>query len=442
MHIRPRTEPFVLFFGDLFLWVASLWITLFLRGFSPPARELFFLHLVPFLLIFILWAMVFFISDLYKSPTLLSNQKITRSLFNAQITNSIIAIFFFYFIPYFLITPKTILFIDLIVSFLCVNLWRLFIAPRIKNGKRKEAILIGSGADVTLLLNEVNTNHRYNFVLHQMDTFVFEDVLSAIKERDVRAVIIDTRAKDVGRITPQLYDLLFADVTFLDIHDFFEEVFGHIPLTLLHDNWFIENITTTSKNFYDTFKRGMDVAVSIILGLITLIFYPFIIGAIYFEDRGAPFIKQVRVGKSFQPIELYKFRSMDKNEGVSVESESKNRITRVGAFLRKTRLDEIPQLWNVLRGDISLIGPRPELFDAVKYYSEHIPYYMSRLLIVPGLSGWAQIYHDAHPHHTTDITETKNKLSYDLYYIKNRSIFLDLKIALKTLKTLVSHSGR
>ena len=107
--------------------------------------------------------------------------------------------------------------------------------------------------------------------------------------------------------------------------------------------------------------------------------------------------------------------------------EAAPRITRVGAFLRNTRLDELPQLWNVLRGDISLVGPRPETPALVKLYEKEIPYYSIRSLIKPGLSGWAQIYHQEHPHHGVAVSETKVKLSYDLYYIKNRSFCLILK---------------
>ena len=119
-----------------------------------------------------------------------------------------------------------------------------------------------------------------------------------------------------------------------------------------------------------------------------------------------------------------------------------NRVTRVGNLLRKTRLDEFPQLWNVLKGDISLIGPRPEFPDAVKHYTDEIPYYNVRHLIKPGLSGWAQIYQEQHPHHGVDTFRTADKLSYDLYYIKNRSFLLDIKIALRTVKTLASIAGR
>ena len=116
-------------------------------------------------------------------------------------------------------------------------------------------------------------------------------------------------------------------------------------------------------------------------------------------------------------------------------------ITRVGKFLRKLRIDELPQLLNVLRGDLSLIGPRPELPELVRVYEKEIPYYNIRHLIKPGLSGWAQLYHENHPHYRANVSETKVKLSYDLYYIKNRSFFLDLKIALKTIKVLLSRSG-
>jgi lipopolysaccharide/colanic/teichoic acid biosynthesis glycosyltransferase len=118
-----------------------------------------------------------------------------------------------------------------------------------------------------------------------------------------------------------------------------------------------------------------------------------------------------------------------------------NKVTKVGSFLRKTRIDELPQLWNVVRGDISLIGPRPEFPDPVLHYAEQIPYYNIRHAIKPGLSGWAQIYGE-HPHHGIGVEETRNKLSYDLYYIKHRSFFLDLKIAFRTIKVLITFVGR
>ncbi len=131
------------------------------------------------------------------------------------------------------------------------------------------------------------------------------------------------------------------------------------------------------------------------------------------------------------------------NDDANWEKENENRVTRVGRFLRKARIDELPQLWNVLKGDLSLIGPRPEFQVPVEKYTREIPYYNVRHLIQPGLSGWAQIYHDEHPHHgdPDNIRKTKDKLSYDLYYIQHRSLALDVKIALRTLQTLLSRSG-
>jgi len=148
------------------------------------------------------------------------------------------------------------------------------------------------------------------------------------------------------------------------------------------------------------------------------------------------------VGQNNHLIRIMKFRTMtNANDGAKWGGGNVNKVTRIGSFLRKSRIDELPQLWNVLKGDISLIGPRPEFPDPVRHYEKEIPYYAVRHIIKPGLSGWAQIYGE-HPHHGVDVDVTKNKLSYDLYYIKNRSFLLDLKIALKTLKTLILFVGK
>jgi len=210
----------------------------------------------------------------------------------------------------------------------------------------------------------------------------------------------------------------------------------------LRYNWFLENISTSPSPLYDFLKRLMDIILSFVLGIISLLAYPFVYIAIKFEDGGALFIIQERIGKNNQPIRIMKFRTMTGNDnGMYVSGVTTLRETRVGAFLRKTRIDELPQLWNVLQGHLSLIGPRPELPALVKKYEAEIPYYNIRHLIKPGLSGWAQIYHDNHPHHAEAVLATKEKLSYDLYYIENRSFFVDLKIALRTLQKLVSRSG-
>jgi lipopolysaccharide/colanic/teichoic acid biosynthesis glycosyltransferase len=127
----------------------------------------------------------------------------------------------------------------------------------------------------------------------------------------------------------------------------------------------------------------------------------------------------------------------DEADGISKDPH----ITKVGSFIRKLRIDELPQIWSVIKGDMSLIGPRPEVPSLVKQYESQISFYNIRHLIKPGLSGWAQLYHTDPPKTAADEEKTRRKLSYDLYYIKNRSFMLDLKIALKTIKALLSRSG-
>ncbi|MCH7870612.1 MAG: sugar transferase, partial [Planctomycetes bacterium] len=159
----------------------------------------------------------------------------------------------------------------------------------------------------------------------------------------------------------------------------------------------------------------------------------FVAFAIILEDNGSVLYTAERIGKNGKHIYLIKFRSMSESQ--------EETITYVGRFLRATRIDELPQLWAVLRGDLSLIGPRPEIPCLVELYEQNIPYYNVRHLIKPGLSGWAQIHQGNPPKFGVQYDETELKLSYDFYYIKNRSLLVDLKIALLTVKTLLSRSG-
>ena len=188
--------------------------------------------------------------------------------------------------------------------------------------------------------------------------------------------------------------------------------------------------------------RLMDIIIATPLFIFSLVLYPFVYLAIKLEDGGSVFITQERVGEKDRLFKMYKFRSMTGNDSGNYKRGSTElRVTKVGAFLRKSRIDELPQLLTVIMGEQSLVGPRPELPALVEEYRKEIPYYDIRHSIKPGMSGWAQIYHENHPHHGTAVELTRGKLSYDLYYIKNRSFILDLKIALKTIRTLLSRVG-
>ncbi|MEI6528133.1 MAG: exopolysaccharide biosynthesis polyprenyl glycosylphosphotransferase [bacterium] len=449
MLVLNKKEPWLLFLGDIVIFVLSLWLTLGLRYLALPSLDLFADHLVPYAALFLLWALAFFIAGLYEKHTVMMNYKLPGLIFRTQVINSVLAIIFFYFIPYFGITPKTILFIYLVVSFLLFFIWRMY-GQRIFGLKvREPAILVGSGEEMHLLLDEVNNNPRYNFQfishidLDKIAGFDLQkDVIEKIYSEGVSVVAIDLQHEKIGPMLPHLYNLLFSKIQFVDIHKVYEDIFDRVPLSLIKYNWFLENISLAPSMTSDILKRLIDLVISVFFGLISLIVYPFVYLAIKIEDGGSLFIIQNRIGRNNLPVKILKFRTMSFNDNGEDGGKKGNQITRVGSFLRKSRIDELPQLWNVIKGDLSLIGPRPELPDLAKKYEQQIPYYNVRHLIKPGLSGWAQLYHENHPHHDANVEETKNKLSYDLYYVKNRSFGLDLEIALKTIKTLLSRSGK
>lgn len=446
MSISNKREALILFLGDVAIFVSALWLTLFLRYGGIPKPGVFQDHLIPFSIIFFLWVLVFFIAGLYEKHTTILKSRLPNLLSRVQAVNSVVAVLFFYLVPYFGITPKTNLFIYLVISFLSVLGWRLYVSASPGFRRREKAILIGSGEEMEELKNEVNQNPKYSIyfvsAVNLEDPKVIDlekEVLAPVFSEGVSAVVIDLKNDRVGPVLPKLYKLIFSRVRFIDMYKVYEDIFDRIPLSLLNYKWFLENISRSAHAGYDFLKRFMDVAISLTLGIISLILYPLIALAIKLEDSGPVFIVQERVGKGNNIIKLAKFRSMRKNDSGVWPVKGDGWTTKVGRFLRDTRLDELPQLWSVLKGDISLIGPRPDIIDLGRKLAEEIPYYTVRNLIEPGLSGWAQIRQDTPPH---SVEETKLRLSYDFYYIKNRSFMLDLRIALQTIKTLLSRSGR
>jgi len=448
MTIVNKREPLLLLLGDIVFFYVALWVTLFVRYIEVPSKDALLAHAVPFSILFFVWVVFFYIAGLYEKHTMFLRNKLPTTILNTQIINSLVAVLFFYAVPLFGIAPKTNLFIYLIVSFGLILLWRLVLFPKIFFQKKKyAAMLIGSGEELKALKHEVNENSRYGFSfvrtvdVHDLDTIDFKtDILDVVYQEGVALFVVDMKDPAVLPIVPQLYNLIFNGVQFIDKHKVYESIFDRIPLSIIGYSWFIENISSKSHIVYDTFKRIMDVFVASVLGMVSLCLYPFIAFAIWLEDRGPAIIVQERIGQGSCRFFLVKFRSMTRNEdrGGWV-GETDNQITRVGAFLRKTRLDELPQLWNVLKGDMSLIGPRPDIIGNFELLSREVPYYTIRNVVKPGLSGWAQTHQDVVPH---SIEETKERLAYDLYYIKNRSFILDIKIGLQTIGTLLSRVGR
>ncbi|MCK5286109.1 MAG: exopolysaccharide biosynthesis polyprenyl glycosylphosphotransferase [Candidatus Pacebacteria bacterium] len=449
MLILNKKEPILLFIGDILFFTISLWITLTIRQSQIPSYQVFLDHLIPFSYLFFIWVLVFFIAGFYERKALINHRDFFSEIFVAQIINSIIAFIFFYLLPIFGLAPKTIIFIYLVVSLILILIWRVYIIALLGIKRKLDAILIGRGKEMKQLKREVNNNSWYNlkFVisldLDEHPEIDFQkEIMNPIFENKISTIVLDLKDEQLQKHIPHFYNLIFSKIKFLDIHEIYEDVFDKIPLSLIHYNWFLENVNSSQKRIYMMIKRTMDIVIALPLAIISLIFYPFVYLLLKIEGRGPIFYFPERIGRNNGIIKLIKFRTMTQTPTDGGEwGKDQNKVTKVGAFLRKWRIDELPQLWNVLRGDISLIGPRPEFVSAVERYEEEIPHYGIRHLITPGLSGWAQIYQKEAPHHETDIKLTTEKLSYDLFYIKNRSFLIDLKIALKTVKTLFSRSG-
>lgn len=442
MTTDRKKEGVLLFLGDILFFITALWTTLALRYFAPPDGDIFYTHLTPFSFLFIVWVIVFFIAGLYDKHTVIFKRKLPSVILNAQIVNMILAAVFFFFIPYFGITPKTNLFIYLFISFIFIVFWRLYLFPSFESKRKQNALLIASGREMLELKGEVNNNDRYNFCfkssldINSVDEKGLEEYLrERIRENNISMVVADTSNDKVSSAIPLLYHLTFIQsrFKFLDFQKMYENIFDRVPLSLVKYNWFLSNVSRLPKVTHDLVKRFIDIIFSIALGVPSLLVYPFVIAAVKFGDKGPIFFIQERIGRDNRPIYIFKFRSMSIYE--------KEKVTKVGNILRRTRIDELPQLWNVLKGDLSLIGPRPEMPHFAKLYEKEIPYYNIRHFVQPGLSGWAQIHHNKPPKFSAQYDETREKLSYDIYYIKNRSLFLDLYIALKTIKTLFSRTG-
>lgn len=446
----PTKGMLPLIVGDLIAYIFSLILTLTIRYRAIPGQALLAIHLSSFSILFIIFLLVSFSAGLYDREAAIIRGKIYSLLARVQALNVVIGIIFFYFAPVS-IAPKANLLIFFIISTTFLYLWRIVMYPVVSITRRRGAIMVGVGEDVQDLVDEVNSSHRYSLVFRETvaPKSSAEDTASAInaavQNTGATIIVADLHNPAVEATMPFLYSLIFAGIQVIDGSRLYESVFDRIPLSMVGERWLVENSSTAlgTRRIYDIIKRVMDIILASILGVISLLVYPFVYLAIKLDDGNGMFVTQKRVGKNGMPIDIAKFRSMTSNDaGVyGANGKSEQKVTRVGHVIRLTRVDELPQLWSVIKGEQSLIGPRPELPALVKVYEKEIPYYNVRNLIKPGLSGWAQIYHRAHPHHAVAVDDTRDKLSYDLFYVKNRSLTLDLRIFLQTLRALLSRQG-
>lgn len=449
MGERTR-ELLLLTIGDILCFNLALWLTLLFRYAEIPTLDRLQLHFGPFLLLSAIWIFIFYIAGLYDKHTTLLKSLLLSRILNTQIANILIAAFLFVLLP-FSIAPKTNLVIYLFISIALITLWRLVLFNYLSPKNTHKAVLIADGPEAVELADEINNNTRYNYSFVRiiddqtvLYTQNFESkLIELVEEEGIRIIVAKSHGPHIEKVLPSIFDLSFLqfEFTFLDFDKLYEDTFDKIPLTALQYDWFISNVSQAENFIYVFLKRAGDVIGALLLMIPCLAIFPLVALAIKIEDRGVLFYRTERVGQYNRPISIYKFRTKTGTDTGAEALKSTLVDTRIGTFLRKTRIDELPQLLNVLRGDLSFIGPRPEMPSLAQVYAEEIPYYNTRHFIKPGLSGWAQINNSDAPRGGVDTERTKAKLSYDLYYLKHRSVLLDLQIGLKTLSILVMRTG-
>jgi exopolysaccharide biosynthesis polyprenyl glycosylphosphotransferase len=271
-----------------------------------------------------------------------------------------------------------------------------------------------------------------------------ELLLPLVEEQRISDIIVAVTGDMQGRLFQALLDAQETGVEIIRMPTAYEELLGRVPILSLEANWILRSFVDEVRvsGFFSLGKRLIDILGGLIGVAIFLLFLPFIAIAILIDDSRPIFYSQTRLGRGAQCYRIIKFRTMRRDAEADGKArwaqEDDQRATRVGRILRKTHLDELPQFLNVLRGEMSLVGPRAERPELVEYFQKHIPFYRARLLVKPGITGWAQVNFG----YAATIEETIAKLEYDLYYIKHRSLLMDIVIMLRTPATVLGFRGR
>lgn len=416
------SKKLMLLFGDVVVLYVSLLSALYLRGGGELAGRFVDVYLVPFTILNVLWLAVFFLYDFYSFRTFRSRTGFFEVFSQAILVNALLAIAFFYFAQVvFEITPKTNLAVYLAVFSLLFILWRLVFGRWLKRGMSQEKIFFALSVEPEMpIMREL---HRYPF----------HTLVSSADQAD--RIVSD-------RVDADLFERYsFKGAAVSELSSYVQDALMRIPVELVEDDWLIRALARKDFAEYAPVKRVADVIVAA-FGLVTLSPLSVAIMLIVrFSSSGPALYRQTRLGLLGKPFTMYKFRTMSRDAeaaGAQWAVKGDKRVTAVGRVLRHTHLDEIPQLWNILRGDMSFVGPRPEQPEIAQELERMIPHYRLRHLVKPGLTGWAQV----NAGYGATIEMSRLKLSYDLYYALNQSMIFDVKILLSTAASVIKGEQR
>ena len=452
--MNNKFKKIALLGGDIIILYLSLYLTLLIRYSSKQLATSWAIHLWPFTIIFLLWLIIFYISNLYNLNLAINNLKFFQLSGKALAITGLISLAFFYLIPQINIAPKRNLFIFIVIFAVLFVLWRQFYNWSLKSYLPKNHLaIIGFNEQVQELINELQKKPHLGFIVSFIvDNNATDQSLNniplikdigqmkqLINKNKISNIILTADPHYSDNLRSALFDCLPLKINYISLPNFYEAITGKIPLDAINQMWFLENLNEGSKSWFNKIKRFYDFILAVLILLITLPFWLLIALIIKMESRGPVFIIMPRLGQDNKIFNLIKFRTM-KEEGNDRSPTIANdpRITKFGSFLRKTRLDEVPQMINVIRGEMSFVGPRPERPELALELEKQITFYRERLLVKPGLTGSDQISGE---YHSPIREDSLKKLQYDLFYIKNRSLYLDISIILKTIATVLSRKG-
>lgn len=443
-----------LFLGDSLLFFISLLLAYAIRrnDFSFNFEE-FFPLMFAFSPIWALTVIAYFVATLYEVPSLMTTISRVKMITRLHAVSLTFGFAYFYIFPdFFGVTPKVILLLQIVIYTVLAIFWRVYTSHHIRTKKKRKALLVGQGAICAELKQAVNDNPQSLFVFAEhievhsplLADPTLDSLRAVLRENEISLLVVDVKNEKVLPLLPYFYNLVSDGVRIYDINKMYEDVFRRTPLSSVGYFWFFENVTLDMR-LYEIVKRCVDILLSIPALLIFLISLPFVwlANKIEGEGDGTLFSKQKRLGLGGKVIEIYKYRTMLYTDGGNwrTEGSNKNRDTKVGAFLRRTNLDEFPQVINILKGDMSFIGPRNDVLALGEKLHKEIPYYAIRYSIKPGISGWAQTLQQVKNINPQGVEENIIRFQYDLYYIKNRSLLVDVVIILRTIRILLIRLG-
>jgi len=397
----------------------------------------------------------FYYNDLYDLTVVNSNRELVVRLLQAAGAAAIVLAFTCIAFPKVMLDPSTFV-TALGVFVVAVLTWRLAFNHFAHDPHLEERVLIlGTGQTARILAQQIGRQQDFAY---RLVGFVDESAdRTLVRQHDIlgSAVDIDRIVADrhVDRIVVGLSDrrgrlpieqLLRAKMSGVRVEDAtttYERLTGKILIDDLKPSWLIFSDGFRASRGTRFVKRMLDLSFSMILAIISAPFMALTALAIKADSAGPMLYSQERVGENGRVFKIYKFRSMQtdaEQAGQPIWARAQDeRVTRVGRFIRKSRLDELPQLWNVMRGDMSFVGPRPERPFFVDHLAKEIPFYLQRHAVKPGITGWAQVKYQ----YGSTVEDAMEKLRYDLYYIKHLSIFFDLTIVLDTVKVILFGKG-